>query len=406
MTSPHPRRRAAYPAVAPAVALAVAAAVATAAALWAAPGADSPAPPAAAPPASVPAAPPAAPSAAGPPAAVIGSAAAVAPASRAPGTPAALSPRASVMLARARPAGRWPGDSGLSGANGDPVNDRAAVERFCAARGRSCGVAQTYTDRTSWESMTRGTGWTFADYAGFPGVLVVSQGLVPEGRAADLPGCARGDFDAHWRDFGALMVRHGRGDSIVRLGWEFNGTFMPWHATDTATWIACFRRAADGIRAGNPAALIDWTINAHGTPAGVCGGRSTNCYPGDAYVDIVGIDNYDHWPASRTRAQFDATANRPEGLTWLLAFARRHGKLFAVGEWGVVPTGDAGRENPGYVRWMHAWFARHAPHLAYEAYFSNCEAGGVQSSLFRAGDAGCRANPGSARAYAALWGRP
>jgi hypothetical protein len=25
-------------------------------------------------------------------------------------------------------------------------------------------------------------------------------------------------------------------------------------------------------------------------------GRSTNCYPGDAYVDIIGIDNYDHFP--------------------------------------------------------------------------------------------------------------
>ena len=28
---------------------------------------------------------------------------------------------------------------------------------------------------------------------------------------------------------------------------------------------------------------------------------------------------------------------------------------------------------------MHEWFAGHAPDLAYEAYFSNCDAGGVQS---------------------------
>jgi hypothetical protein len=32
---------------------------------------------------------------------------------------------------------------------------------------------------------------------------------------------------------------------------------------------------------------------------------------------------------------------------------------------------------------MYKWFAARAPDLAYEAYFSNREAGGVQSSLFR-----------------------
>ena len=136
--------------------------------------------------------------------------------------------------------------------------------------------------------------------------------------------------------------------------------------------------------------------------ARLCGGRSTNCYPGDAYVDIIGIDNYDHFPWASSKAVFDRTAVRPEGLTWLYEFARAHCKPFSVGEWGVVPTGDAGRENPEFVRWMHEWFAAHAPHLAYEAYFSDCGAGGVQSSLFRT-DSGCTPNPRSAAAYRELW---
>jgi hypothetical protein len=312
---------------------------------------------------------------------------------------------AAALIARKRPAGVWPGRLGLSGVNGDPLNNRAAVEGFCTARGKACQVAHTYTDRTSWESMTRGTGWTFEMFAGFPGALVVSQGLVPEGHHGDLAGCARGEFDQNWRDFGALMVQHGRGDSVVRLGWEFNGTFMAWHATDAKTWIACYRKAAIGIRAGNPQALFDWTINAHNTPKGVCGGRSTNCYPGDAYVDVIGIDNYDHHPVSKTKAAFDRTAAAPEGLTWLYSFARKHRKPFAVGEWGVVPTVNGGKDNPNFIKWMHAWFAKRAPFLAYEAYFSNCEAGGVQSSLFRSGDPACHQNPGSASAYRTLFGR-
>ncbi|GGQ55125.1 glycoside hydrolase family 26 protein [Couchioplanes azureus] len=306
------------------------------------------------------------------------------------------------LIALPRANGSWPGPHGLSGVNGDPRFDTAHVNAFCSARGRPCRVTQTYTDRTSWQSMTRGTGWTFELLADFDGMLVISQGLVPKGASKDLPSCARGEHDADWRAFGTLMRNHGRGDSVVRLGWEFNERTSPWLATDPKTWIACYRRAAENIRATNPDVLLDWTINAHSTPAGVCGGLSTNCYPGDAYVDIIGIDNYDHYPWSPTKAAFDRTAAAPEGLTWLYDFARAHGKPFSVGEWGVVPTADAGRENPDFVTWMHEWFAAHAEHLAYEAYFSDCGAGGVQSSLFRA-DPACRRNPGSAARYAALF---
>ena len=309
---------------------------------------------------------------------------------------------ASRMLALPRAAGAWPGANGLSGVNGNPTFDTAHVQAFCTARGRPCKIAHTYTDRTSYESMTSGTGWTFEFFADFPGVLVVSQGLAPTGGEAELARCAAGAHDEAWRRFGRLMVAHGRADSIVRLGWEMNERTMPWRARDTRAYVACYRRAADHIRATNPAVILDWTINAHGSPDGLCGGLSTNCYPGDAYADIVGIDNYDHFPWSPTKAAFDATAAKAEGLTWLFDFARAHGKPFSVGEWGVVPTGDAGRENPGFIRWMHEWFAAHAEHLAYEAYFSDCGAGGVQSSLFL-DDAACARNPRSAERYRSLW---
>jgi hypothetical protein len=314
--------------------------------------------------------------------------------------PAGASAR--TLLALPRTAGAWPGVNGLSGANGDPVLDKAHVESFCTARGRPCRVAQTYTDRTSYASMTSGTSWTFEFFAGFDGVLVISQGLVPEDGAGELAACASGDHDDQWRDFGTLMVRHGRGDSIVRLGWEFNEATMPWRGLDAATYIACFRHATDAIRATDPQVLIDWTINAHHTPADLCGGLSTTCYPGDAYVDIIGIDNYDHYPWSPTRAAFVQTAAQPEGLTWLYDYAQRHHKPFSVGEWGVVPTGDAGRENPDFITWMHDWFAAHAASLAYETYFSDCTSGGVQSSLFNT-SADCRRNPASAARYRALF---
>jgi hypothetical protein len=304
------------------------------------------------------------------------------------------------LIARTRAAGTWPGPNGLSGVNGDPTLDAAHAEAFCTARGRPCGVAHTYTDRSSYTEMTIGTAWTFDNYASFDGPLVVSQGLVPTGGENDMAGCAAGRFDSNWRNFGTLMNATGRADSVVRLGWEFNESTMPWRGTDPSVYIACFRHAATAIRATDPEVLIDWTINAHHTPSGLCGGVSTNCYPGDAYVDIIGIDNYDHYPWSPTKAVFDRTASRPEGLNWLYAFAQTHHKPFSVGEWGVA----SGHDNPDYITWMHSWFAAHARDLAYEAYFTNCDAGGVQSSLFDT-HPGCRRNIRSAERYEALFRR-
>src|ERR1700712_695207 len=68
---------------------------------------------------------------------------------------------ARALIARSRAAGTWPGPNGLSGVNGDPTLDAAHVEAFCTARGRSCGIAHTYTDRSSYTEMTGGTAWTF-----------------------------------------------------------------------------------------------------------------------------------------------------------------------------------------------------------------------------------------------------
>lgn len=312
---------------------------------------------------------------------------------------------ARARLALPREAGAWPGTNGLSGVNGYPLLDTASVTAFCTARGRPCGMAQTYTDRTGYDAMTRDTGWVFESLRDFDGVVVVSQALVPDKGEGMLAACAAGEHDQQWRDFGTAMTRYGRGDSIVRLGWEMNESSMAWRGLSTTDYIACYRHAADAIRATDPQVVLDWTINAHNTPADLCGGLSTNCYPGDAYVDVIGIDNYDHHPWSPTKADFDRTAAAPEGLTWLYDFARAHGKLFSVGEWGVMPTADAGKDNPDFVRWMHAWFAEHAPHLAYEAWFQRCDGTVSQSAILRPDDPDCLPNTGSSQVYRELFSR-
>jgi hypothetical protein len=235
---------------------------------------------------------------------------------------------------------------------------------------------------------------------------VISQALVPEGRSEDLAACARGEHDEHFREFAKLMILKGRGDSIVRLGWEFNGEFMPWAATDTEVWKACYRRAALTIRSVCPRVKFDWTINSHGTPPEICGGNSLNCYPGDDVVDIIGIDNYDMSPSAKNEEEFKRIAAEPDGLSWVHAFAKKRGKRFSVGEWGIAPTSkhNTTGENPEFIRWMHNWFAAHSADLDYEMYFNECD-GGVGTNLRQPAGPSCkRYNALAARVYRELFG--
>lgn len=46
----------------------------------------------------------------------------------------------------------WPGATGRSGVNGEPILSWENASASCAWRGRPCEVAHTYTDRRTWES--------------------------------------------------------------------------------------------------------------------------------------------------------------------------------------------------------------------------------------------------------------
>lgn len=62
--------------------------------------------------------------------------------------------------------------------------------------------------------------------------------------------------------------------------------------------------------------------------------NAIDMYPGDAWVDTVGLDSYDAWSVSRTKAEFDAQATAVGGLTCWYNFATAYNKAFGIGEWG------------------------------------------------------------------------
>ncbi|MGF7239501.1 MAG: glycoside hydrolase family 26 protein [Frankia sp.] len=298
-------------------------------------------------------------------------------------------------VARAATSGPFP-----SGINAGTLTKANA---WAAFRGRPADVVVVYTERGSWNDIIHS--WVGADrehFAGFAGTWVLSVPLFPDSgpQQGNLPSCAAGAYDAEWRAFGATLVARGRGSSFVRLGWEFNGSWFAWSATDPTAWMSCFRHASAAIRATDPSVRIDWNLNAHNS-AGI---DAFNLYPGDAYVDVIGVDSYDEYPPSDDALSFSSQCHGTDGLCVAIAFARAHHKLFSVPEWGVVATSDTaagsngGGDNLVYIQQMYQTFMQNRDILAYESYFSDSTPGNVHSSLLDPDE-----NPASAREYAQLW---
>ena len=178
--------------------------------------------------------------------------------------------------------------------------------------------------------------------------------------------CAAGDFNSYATQLGTNLVAAGLQNSVLRLGEEMNG---PWEndfigntTQEQNLWAKCFANEVTGLRqAAGEHFLIDWNTNActENVPY-------ANYYPGNAYVDILGIDFYDEScmnPA--TRVAFSQLANAPAGLTSFEAFAAAQGKPMSFPEWGLVS--NSGGDNPGYINGIGS--AVSSGNFAFEAYF-------------------------------------
>ena len=269
---------------------------------------------------------------------------------------------------------------------GSPA-ERASWEDY---RGRRVDVVHAFTARGSWEDVVS-AGWIMGYYADFDGLLVISQPFWPEGSGGSLGACADGAYDDRWAEYGRTLVKNGREDAFTRLAWEFNGTWFEWSATDVDDWKSCFRSVVDAVRSTAPEARFEWNFNAHGSQT--CDGDAWKCYPGDGYVDVVGIDPYDHHPTSPSAAAFDEQCSDPHGLCTVIDFARDHGKEVGVTEWGVIDSGMG--DNPLYMEKMYETFSAASDVMAYETYFNSSEHGTTLDG---------RDNPESSAVYRELWG--
>ncbi|MFG3245250.1 glycoside hydrolase family 26 protein [Streptomyces sp. NPDC048187] len=194
---------------------------------------------------------------------------------------------------------------------------------------------------------------------------------------------AAGRFDRHFRALAERLVSLKVPDTVLVLGWEMNGTTYTHRCgPDPEAWKAYWNRIVTAMRAVPGQKFRFDFAPSRGRDAVPW----TRCYPGDATVDIVGMDSYDQ-PRGMT---FDEQVKEPYGLQAHVDFAKAHGKPVSYPEWGLFRNGD----NAAYMRRMLAWMDEHKP--VYNTVTDYCPHGVWQ----------CDDNPRSTAVYrSVLFGR-
>lgn len=268
------------------------------------------------------------------------------------------------------------GPSGLPWQSGGRCEEAA----FAAWRGRPLDAQLLFVQHDTWEMMRRAlSNSSFREGVRRSPLPVVSLPMMPRSEKQQHARCARGDFDARFREFGQILSRIGAGRAIVRLGWEANvgSGSHPWgidEAAEIPDYVRCFRREVEALKATAPNLRIEWTnAKASAWPFSVL-----DAYPGDAWVDLLGVHYYSVDDQFSTQEKWDAfymstRYGGPQGLGQWILTAKSMGMKLGIAEWGTwarfqpPAVGDA----PKYISKMYRFFAANASTLAYETYF-NC----------------------------------
>ncbi len=280
------------------------------------------------------------------------------------------------------------GGEGASPARTPPLlgvfvgNNPGDVQGFERWLGREVDGVLGYTGGSTWAEIGD-PGWFIELWSRIDRPVFWSVPLVPPKDRNGLHEAASGVHNAVYRRAARKLASFRPQDRrvFVRTGWEFNGDWFPWSAAGRERAFAgAFRQFVDSFRSVSDRFLFEWNVNMGASKA-----DPELCYPGDAHVDIVGMDFYWHLQhTSRDPLEaWDKMLNQGHGLRWHQEFAAARGKPTAYSEWGVT-TDDAG---PILER-VKAWFDDHD--VVYQTYWdSNSEFPGKLSGgqFARTGDA-------------------
>ncbi len=266
--------------------------------------------------------------------------------------------------------------------------DAGALASFASITGTHPVLASDYLLRTSgWDGMDGAGGtedWMLDQWRNTGYRLVLGVPILPGGSGGTLAEGATGAYNQYFTILAQTLVNDGAANAILRLGWEFNGTWYPWSVAsnaDAQNFAEFWRQIVTTMRAvpGQQFKFL-WNPN---------GGGSTSwnlelAYPGSAYVDYIGTDVYDeYWGSSFTpQASWNNAVTQTWGLNWLTTFAAAEGRPIAIPEWSVDyrTDGHGLGDDPYFINQFANWIATN--NVAFTCIFSfNDTAGGQDNDL-------------------------
>jgi hypothetical protein len=200
-------------------------------------------------------------------------------------------------------------------------------------------------------------------------------------------------YVSFWRRLAQGMRSAGATAPIVRIGHEMNikGSYQ-WSYENpklrAADFVRLYRLAAATIRKELPGAVRCWNPGKR-----TVRGHIDELWPGNAYVDLVGLDFYDNGVGGYVvdEAAWNRLANKidstgPVGVYPWYAYAKARGKRFAVPEWGITDPKVSGipTDRPVFIRKMHEFFSYVAVRgdLVFESYYNYAYTGIDKHQLY------------------------
>ena len=282
----------------------------------------------------------------------------------------------------------------------------AGVDAFAQWLGRPTVWAEDNTGSESWNNVADPV-WWLSGWSKWvkakPGRRLVlgipivpgpvdgggpTDGDIDVGKPVSLELGAKGAYDHLYARLAKSLVAHGLSDTILRLGWEFNGDWYAWRAKGKAEAFAAYwRRIVTAMRAvpGTEKLHFCWnpSLGDQSMPAEAA-------WPGDDVVDSVGLDVYDvswiadtyPWPdgasaegieARRTRTWDEWIDRASHGLRFWVQFARAHKRPLSIPEWGLAegPDRHGGLDDVRFVERMTQFVTDPANDVSFHCYFDS-----------------------------------
>lgn len=202
----------------------------------------------------------------------------------------------------------------------------------------------------------------------------------------------------HFVNLGNHIVDWHYKSVIIRMDYEFDGGWDPYGNLNVMpgmpgnfikSWQNIVTTVRKTVRARDPKIKVRFLWNPTDSNVQV---QTSKFYPGDAYVDYIGFDNYDSdysgvykpgvQPDAATQQKAWTSSILPR-IQWFADFAsaansgRRNGGVaersvpLIIGEWGLWQVAAGGRgaggDDPSYIQNMYDWMIKNKVYM--ECYF-------------------------------------